>query len=200
MRVLLGGSYPAGRLGARIMLEQTEEIEVVAEIQSAEEILSRIEELRPDLVILDFDLEGEASALEACREVKSLPCPPRVLVYAACSSQRTIIAADLVGADGYLHKGLGCGERLPEVAVRIHEGQRDWILGPIQENGPEGLRAKIEGAGLTDREREVLSLLMEGRTNREISHKLCLSLNTVKTHVKKVLRKLGVESRRELSG
>lgn len=198
-RVLLGGGYPTGQLGMRILLEQTEGIKVIGEAKSAREILNSIEELCPDLLILDFELEGEANTLETCRKAKSLLCSLRILVYAACNSQRTIIAADLAGVDGYLYKGFECGEKLPEVAVRIHSGHRDWILGPTQDDGPDGLREKIEEAGLTSRELEVLFLLMERHTDKEISFTLCVSLNTVKTHVKRILRKLGVKSRRGLS-
>lgn len=198
MRVLLAEDQPAARLGARLLLQEAGRAEVVGESEKAEEVVHRAKELRPDLVVLALELEDQTGALAACRELKSLPSPPRVLVYAAGNSEEDVAAAGLAGADSYLHKGPGCGGRLHEVARRTCDGHRDWLLGPAPEDPRAGLRAVIEGSGLTDREREVLALVIGRRTNEEISDELHLSLNTVKTHTKRIWGKLPFKNRREL--
>ncbi|MGH3090371.1 MAG: helix-turn-helix domain-containing protein [Rubrobacteraceae bacterium] len=87
---------------------------------------------------------------------------------------------------------------MPEIVEKTRNGERNWILGPEKSDLRDGLRAKIEAADLTPKEREVLALLLNRSTNREIADKLCLSSNTVKTHVHNVLKKLGLHGRQEL--
>ena len=197
MRVLLVDEQPTTRLGLRVLLGGAGNAEIAGECRSAEEAMRMNEKTRPDLVILDLGMGGKRHALEACKELKALPRPPRVLVYTARNSREDIAAASLAGADSYLHKGIECG-KLPEVASKTHVGERIWLLGPAEEGAPAQLRAIIEGADLTPKESEVLALMVDRCANREIAEKLCLSGNTVKTHVRSILRKLGFGSRKEL--
>lgn len=198
MRILLADAYPAARLGSRVLLQEMDDTMVVGECEKTEDAIPCTEKLDPDLVVLDLGLEGGLSPLEVCRGLKSLPYPPRVLIYTGGNSREEVAAASLAGADGYLYKGPGCGQKLPEVARRVCEGQRDWLLGPSRGESSADLKAIIDGADLTRREQEVLTLVMERFTNPEIAGKLHLSQNTVKTHVARSLRKLGFKNRREL--
>lgn len=197
MKVLLVDNHPATRLGMKILLNGAKEVETVGEAGDAEEALRLNEELHPDLVVLDPELGMGPSGLEVCRRLKSSPHPPKILVYTAQNSKEDVAAAALAGADAYLYKGVEC-EKLPEAVDKTCNGERTWLLGSVEES-PEGrLREKIEAADLTPKESEILALLIDRHSNGEIAEELCLSLNTVKTHVSSILKKLGLGSRKEL--
>jgi len=197
MKVLLIDGQSTTRLGIRVLLERTGRAEVVGEATNADGVRYLADELCPDLVVLDLDLGGRTPALQACRELKSLPRPPRVLVCTARNSREDVAAACLAGADSYLHKGVE-SDKLVEAINGTSLGQRVWLLGPTEEGVEVRLRALINSTRLTAKEREVLSLVVDHRTNREIAGELHLSRNTVKTHLRNIWRKLGVRSRREL--
>lgn len=198
IRLLLADNHPAMMLGVRAVLEDTENIQVVGETASAEEVIGLARQLCPDLVILDPELEV-VRGLETCRGLKSLPHPrrPRVLLYAAANSREDVASAALAGADAYVHKGLSI-ESIAEAVLQTHGGQRPWLLGTAEEDYPVELDAEVKKEKLTDREREVLWLVVTHYSNREISENLCLSINTAKRHVSSILKKLGVGNRREL--
>lgn len=105
-------------------------------------------------------------------------------------------AAALAGADAYLHKGMKC-DVLLDTITDTSNGKRTWLLG-AEEHEPARLKEKIDDSELTPKEEKILALLLERRDNRSIADELYLSLNTVKTHVRNILKKLGVKSRKEL--
>ena len=147
-----------------------------------------------------FDLRlDEGSVIEACRAIKTLPHPPRVLIFTAHTSAGDVAAATPAGADGYLHKG-AAGEELLEAVRRTHAGERVWLLPTGNEKEAQvHLRETSSKARLTPKEKEVFALVLRRRTNPEIAEELYLSLYTVKNHVSSILRKLGLKSRREIS-
>lgn len=196
MRVLLVDNHPVVRLGIRTLLDAAGDGEGVIETGDAQEAVTITQNLRPDVVILDSELGAGKSGLEACRELKSLPDPPKVLVYTAQNSREDVAAAALAGADAYLHKGMEC-ERLLDTINDTSNGERTWLLG-AEDHIHTRLKANIDDSDLTPKEVEILALLLEHRDNREIADALCLSLNTIKTHVRNILKKLGVKSRKEL--
>jgi DNA-binding NarL/FixJ family response regulator len=197
IKILLVDDQPATRLGIQDLLRSVEGVEIVGEAVSSEEAVRLNEKLRPDLVILDPSLEGEMSEAEICRELKSSQSPPRVLIYSGRNSREDVAVASLAGADSYLYKGLAA-ERLAEVVERTCSGQKVWLLGPVESDQENDFRSKIDGAGLTPKEREILALLMKRHTNQEIAEEFHLSANTVKTHVKNILKELHFSSRSEL--
>lgn len=185
-------NHPATRLGMREILSGHE----VSEAPDAASALSIAGEESLDLVVLDPDL-GPENGLEICREVKTLQDAPKVVVYTARNSREDVAEACLAGADGYLYKGAE-REKLAEIVEKTGEGERNWVLGP--DGGDSNLQKNIEAAELTPKEREILALLLDRSTNREIASRLCLSCNTVKTHVHSILKKLHLHSRQELFG
>jgi DNA-binding NarL/FixJ family response regulator len=198
VRVILVDCCPATRLGVSVSLQETKGVEVVSEATNAEEALHLIDELRPDLVILDIELGEELEGLWLCNRLKaSSDNRPQVLVYTARNSREDIAGVSLVGADGYLHKSVDCA-RIREAVTRMHGGERIWFLGPAEEESHTKLRAMIEQADLTPKEGEVLSLLLRRHTNAEIAEQLSLSCNTVKTHVSSILRKMALRSRQDI--
>lgn len=202
MKILLVDKHPVTRLGLRGLVGGIEGSEVVGEAAGFDEALRLSERLRPDLVILDPGLIGDGVA---CGDLKSaggatkVPAEesPRVLVYSALNSREYVAAASLAGADGFVHKEVEA-DRLLEAIRRTGEGERVWMLGPVESRVETALRARVEAARLTPREKQILNLLLRRRSNPEIAEFLHVSVNTVRTHVKHVLKELGLSSRREL--
>ncbi|MDP8950948.1 MAG: response regulator transcription factor [Actinomycetota bacterium] len=198
MKLLLVEDHPTLRFGLKLLLDSAGDFEVVGEAENSVDAVRLAQELRPDLVILDLRL-GEGSGIEACREIKALPEPPRVLVFTAHASAEDVAGAVLAGADSYLHKGAQ-GAELLEAAERTHAGGRVWLM-PAGDKEEAEIRLEKNSlkAWLTPREKEVFALILKRRTNAEIAEELYISLYTVKNHVSSILRKLGLKSRRELS-
>lgn len=195
IRVLLADNHPATRLGVRVLLEDVRGAEVVGEAGDADEVLSTGERLAPDLVILDPEMGPGGE--DVCRDLKSLPRPPRVLIYSARNTREAVAAASLAGADSYVHKEADA-DRLGEAVWRTCGGERIWVLGTLEAASETGMRARIEAARLTPKEKEILDRLLRRMTNQEIAAELHVSVNTVRTHVKNVLREVGIENRRAL--
>lgn len=197
MKVLLVEDHPTTRFGAKTVVELAEGIEVVGEAEHADEALDLIKERKPDLVLLDLKLRGGNDGIELCREVKSLSDPPYILVYSAYNSPEDIAACRLCDADGYIHKSED-PEQLLEALEKTRAGGSVWLLGVDPEEPDAKLAEALAGAELTPREREVYELVRKGRTNPQITEELHIGAETVKTHVKNVLDKLGYESRYEI--
>jgi DNA-binding NarL/FixJ family response regulator len=194
VKVLLVDDHQVVRRGLRTFLEVQDDIEVVGEAGDGEEGVARAEELRPDVVLMDVRMPG-SDGIEALRRLRSLGNPARVLVVTSFTERRTVVPALRAGAAGYLYKDVD-PDALAAAIRSVHAGHT--VLQPevaeallSQENGPgEG-----RGGTLTDRERDVLGLIADGRSNREIARSLYLSEKTVKTHVSNILMKLDVSDR-----
>jgi len=196
MRVVVADNHPAICFGLKEMLLRTD-MRVVGESGNGEEVLRLVEELQPNLVILGLNLVGEMSVVEACRRIKALPNAPRVLVYTAYDFTDELSSSLLFEADGYLHKR-ACRDEILEAIRRTAAGERTWLPSDGTREPRSHLHAIHQGVRLTPKEREVLVLVMYGCSNGKIAEKLYLGLPTVKTHVRSILRKLGVSNRREL--
>lgn len=197
MKVLVVDDHPITRVGTRTVLELQEGVEQVSEADNAEEALRLARDTQPDLVVLDLRLKGNDNGIELCREMKSLPIPPLVLIYTAHNSAEEVSSALLAGADGYVHKGVDY-TRFSEAIERTCAGDRVWLLGEDRETTESILRSAIDESCLTPREKEVFALVHSRHTNKEISEKLFISLQTTKNHVSSILRKLNRRRRSEL--
>lgn len=189
--------HPAVRLGLRTLLQQLGDVEIVGEAGDAGEAVRLAAQLRPDVVILDLRLRGATSGVDACRGIKELPHPPRVLIHTAYNTAEDVTAATLAGADGYVHKG---AEQIGivEAVRRIHGGERLWAVN-VEPTAPAfRLDEATKGASMTPKEKEVFLLMLRRYSNAEIARELFVSLPTVKTHVGNVMRKLGIKRRKEL--
>ncbi|WP_448317879.1 response regulator [Streptomyces sp. CO7] len=194
VKVLLVDDHQVVRRGLRTFLEVQDDIEVVGEAGDGEVGVARAEELRPDVVLMDIRMPG-SDGIEALRRLRSLGNPARVLVVTSFTERRTVVPALRAGATGYLYKDVD-PDALAAAIRSVHAGHT--VLQPevaevllAQENGSgEG-----RGGTLTDRERDVLGLIADGRSNREIARSLYLSEKTVKTHVSNILMKLDVSDR-----
>lgn len=193
MKVLVVDGHPAMRLGLKGLLGVTGDMWVVGETGDGCEALDIVEEVDPHLVIVGLNLVGEPDGVEVCWRLKALPRPPRVLVHTAYNFTSDVSSCLLAGVDGYLHKSACCEEFLTAIR-RTARGER----APGIRRSRYGTENSEERVCLTPKEREILVLMLRGFSNAEMTEKLYLSLPTIRTHVRNILRKLGVKNRREL--
>ncbi|MCP9959496.1 response regulator [Streptomyces sudanensis] len=196
IRVLLVDDHQVVRRGLRTFLEVQDDIEVVGEAADGAEGVARTEELRPDVVLMDVKMPG-TDGIEALRRLRELGNPAKVLVVTSFTEQRTAVPALRAGATGYVYKDVD-PDALAGAIRAVHAGHvllqpevAGALLGQDQANGGSGGR----GGTLTEREREALGLIADGRSNREIARALVLSEKTVKTHVSNILMKLDLADR-----
>jgi DNA-binding NarL/FixJ family response regulator len=194
IRVLIVDDHLVVRRGLRTFLEIQDDIEVVGEAADGEEGVARAEELRPDIVLMDVKMPG-TDGIEALRQLVQLGNPARVLVVTSFTEQRTVVPALRAGAAGYVYKDVD-PDALAGAIRSIHAGHvllQPEVAGALLSEGSGGSAGR--GTQLTEREREVLELIADGRSNREIARALVLSEKTVKTHVSNILMKLDLADR-----
>ncbi|MFB7216164.1 response regulator [Streptomyces sp. NPDC056255] len=195
IRVLLVDDHQVVRRGLRTFLEIQDDIEVVGEAADGAEGVARTEELRPDVVLMDIKMPG-TDGIEALRRLRELENPAKVLIVTSFTEQRTVVPALRAGASGYVYKDVD-PDALAGAIRSVHAGHvllQPEVAGALlaQEDSGSGTG---RGSTLTEREREVLGLIADGRSNREIARALVLSEKTVKTHVSNILMKLDLADR-----
>ncbi|MCX5413476.1 response regulator transcription factor [Streptomyces sp. NBC_00059] len=195
IKVLLVDDHQVVRRGLRTFLEVQDDIEVVGEASDGAEGVARTEELRPDVVLMDIKMPG-TDGIEALRRLRELENPAKVLIVTSFTEQRTVVPALRAGASGYVYKDVdpdalaGAIRSVYAGHVLLQPEVADALLAQEDTGGGTG-----RGSTLTEREREVLGLIADGRSNREIARALVLSEKTVKTHVSNILMKLDVADR-----
>src|SRR5687768_8684040 len=202
LRVMLVDDHALVRSAIRQALEAPDVV-VVGEASSAEEALEMAPRLRPDLLLLDIDLPG-MSGLEAVRELAPRLPDTRVVMLTVSTDRRDLLDAVRHGAFGYLTKDL-TGDALLRAVRGIRRGDLPMsrvhaalVVDHLSRGARGGVPAPDDVGGLLSvREQEVLRLLAEGMTDREIATGLAISPRTVESHVSSVLRKLGVRNRAE---
>ncbi|HLB12952.1 MAG TPA: response regulator transcription factor [Dehalococcoidia bacterium] len=204
MRVLLADDHPIVRDGLKAILEAEPDIEVVGEAASGQEAAEMVGRLKPDIIIMDLAMPG-MSGIEATRHIKQQNPDIKIMALTMHDSDEYFFQVINAGASGYFVKG---GSSADLVSALRTVGQGDVFLYPSMakklvsdylsrvRTGKDKDKGTIEG--LTEREREVMRLLAEGRSNQEIADLLVLSVSTVQTHSAHILAKLGLHSRTEL--
>ncbi len=184
------------RRGLRDLLEAAGDIEVVGESGLAVEATSRIPALRPDVAILDGRLP-DGSGVDVCRDIRSVDPTIKALILTSYDDDEALFAAILAGASGYVLKQIA-GHDLVDTVRRVAAGQSlidPALTARVLDRVRNGAPGTPELADLTDREREILALIAEGMTNRQIGERLFLAEKTVKNYVSSLLAKLGLQSR-----
>jgi DNA-binding NarL/FixJ family response regulator len=202
LRVMLVDDHPMVRSAIRQALEAPD-VDVVAEASSAEEAIGMAPTVRPDVLLLDIDLPG-LSGIEAVRELAPRLPDTRIVMLTASTDHRDLLDAVRYGASGYLTKDL-TGDALLRAIRGLRRGDLAMSRGhaaAVVEHlartaRPAGAADGTLEALLSAREQDVLRLLAEGLTDREIATALAISPRTVESHVSSVLRKLGVRNRAE---
>lgn len=187
IKVLIADDHPVVRHGLATMLEIEEDIVVVARASDGLEAVDAARGHQPDVALLDVQMP-RLGGIEALRQIAQVAPQTRVVMLTTFGDDEYVLPSIKAGAQGYLLKDLGREELVQ--AIRTVAAGRSLL-------GGDGLRspARPPGEELTEREREVLTLVAEGLSNREIAERLVVSEKTVKTHVSNVLDKLGVGSR-----
>ena len=190
IRLLLADDHPVVRAGIGALLESEPDLLVVAEAATAEDAVRLVARGGIDLVLMDLQFPGAMQGAEATRRIRANRGDARVLVLTNYDTDADILGAIEAGASGYLLKDAPPAELI--AAVRAAAAGESALAPGISSR----LDASLTSADrLTVRESEVLALVAEGRTNREIGHVLFLSEATVKSHLVHIFAKLGVGSR-----
>ncbi|MBB4969156.1 response regulator [Saccharothrix violaceirubra] len=193
VRVLLVDDHEVVRRGLRELLDDEDDITVVAEAGGVDEAVVRAEATRPDVAVVDVRLP-DGTGIDLCGRLR--PTGVHCLVLTAFDDEDALVAAIMAGASGYLLKQVR-GQDLV-VAVREVAAGRSLLDPRTTARVLERMRRVPEVDvldALTEQERRVLHLIGEGMTNRQIAERLFLAEKTVKNHVTSVLSKLGMERR-----
>ncbi len=193
IRVLLADDHEPVLEGLRSLLEAEGDMQVTGTATTAEQLLGALTRQSPDVVVLDLELPT-LGGLECLRRIRAEQRPVRVLVLTAYSDGASMRAALEGGADGYALK-----TEPPQATVSsIRQVCRGQLVFPLAaKRWLLGRAAPPDSAQLTERERETLALVAEGKTNAQIARRLRVSENTVKFHLQNLYLKLGVTNRTE---
>jgi DNA-binding NarL/FixJ family response regulator len=200
LKVLLVDDQELVRSGLRLILEAQHDIEVVGEAEEGATALTLVEQVRPDVVLMDLRMPG-MDGIEATRQIAELRDPPAVVVLTTFDLDRNVYDAMRAGAIGFLTKSVARTQLVQAVRTAANG---DALLAPSVTRQlverfismpPPGPDRPPELSDLTDREVQVLRLLATGQSNAEIARELFLGDATVKTHVNRLLAKLGLANR-----
>jgi two-component system, NarL family, response regulator DevR len=198
--ILLVDDHEVVRLGLKSLLEHNDQFEVVAEAGTAKEAVAMVEKHHPDVVLMDIRLPGP-SGIEACEEITERWPDVRVVILTSYAEDDMLFSAIRAGASGYVLKQIGAEGLITAIEAAC---RGEALLDPAvtQRVFQEVRRAVKEEeaaafANLSQQEKNVLALVSEGKTNREIAEALFLGEGTVRNYVSSILSKLGVSNRAE---
>ncbi|MGW0040819.1 response regulator [Rhodococcus sp. NPDC003348] len=189
--VLLVDDHLVVRAGLRALLDSQPDIEVVGEADSGEDAVSLCSDRSPDLVMMDLALGAGIDGVEAIRRIRADRPEQPVLVFTTYDTDADVVRALDVGAIGYLLKD--SAPRDIFAAIRGAVTGQSVLSPPVAARVLDRMRRPDQA--LTAREAELLALLAEGLTNKELGRRLFISEATVKTHLAHIYAKLGVDSR-----
>src|SRR5215831_5132441 len=198
LRVLIADDHPLFRHGIQALLNTTPDLEVVGEARTGEEAINLARSLQPDVILMDIQMPG-ITGIEATRRILHESPHIRILMVTMFEDESSIFTAMRAGARGYVLKdtektellrairAVGSGEAIfsPAIATRL----LDFFAAPRPHLPPPAF------PDLTEREREVLVLIAQGRNNHEIATRLVLSAHTVRNYVSTIFSKLQVADR-----
>jgi DNA-binding NarL/FixJ family response regulator len=191
IRLVLVDDHALVREGLRARLQAEPGIRVVGEAGTAAEALAVVEALRPELVLMDVGLRG-TSGIEATRALRGLQPAPRVLMLSMHDDRAYVRASAAAGASGYVLKDSAAAEIVSALHA-VAAGGVHWGASGA-EDLPAAADAGRPGVALTPREKQVLALIAEGLSSREIAQRLDMGVRTVETHRTHLRRKLDLAS------
>jgi DNA-binding NarL/FixJ family response regulator len=200
IRVLIVDDHAILREGVRALLQLHPDLEVTGEASNGKEALEAVERLDPDVVLMDIAMPG-LGGIEASLELKKLGRRARVLILSQYEDREYVRRLLKAGVSGYVLKK-SAGSELANAIRAVHRG--GLVLDPevartaMEEGGAAAPGSADPYDALTDREKQVLKLVAEGRSNKEVADVLGISVKTAMTHREHVMEKLGVHNRTEL--
>lgn len=206
IKVLLIEDHAMVRMGLEVCLSQSDKVELIAEAADGLKGMDMAKRLLPDVILMDIGLPY-VDGIEATKKLKEEGIKSKVLIFTSRDSEDDIFAAFAAGADGYIMKGASKEQTISAICT-VNDGAA-WldpsiarlVLGSIQKttSPEEGKILAKDVYDLTERELEVLELIVEGLTNPEIADKLVISRSTAKTHVHNILQKLCIADRTKVA-
>lgn len=178
-------------------------VRLLPPVHTSEEAVELVREHHPNVVLMDIEFKGAMSGIEATRHIKQMSPATQVVVMTAHEDERLLVEAVEAGASGFLRKTEGVEELLGAIRaaaageILVDRVALARLLPQVARERERRRDAQMLLSQLTDREREILTLLSEGLRNDEIAAKLFISPQTVQTHVRNLLGKLGVHSKLE---
>lgn len=206
IKIILVEDHTLTRFGLKTAFEEAPTIQVIGEAETGEEGISMVSQLNPDVVLMDLGLPG-MNGIDATQKIKSLNEDIKIVILTSHNNEEEVWAALGAGANAYCLKDIE-PDRLIHVVESIYEGAA-WLDPSIanivlksisSQSGKKmgstvSIEPHIEKSLLTERELEVLKLLVDGNSNAEIAKKLVVSIHTAKAHVCSILQKLSVDDR-----
>ncbi|MBI2331347.1 MAG: response regulator transcription factor [Chloroflexi bacterium] len=202
VRVLLADDHVLFREGLAGIIASQPDMEVVGEANDGLEAFVKAQELKPDLILMDVQMPG-MDGLEATRQIKEALPETRIVVLTVRDDDEKLFEALKNGAQGYLLKEIRSQEMLTMLRgamqgeAALSSSLAGRVLAEFRRLSKHGFVEKEDDIGLTEREQQVLMQVSQGATDKEIAEMLTISLNTVKTHIRNILSKLHVSTRRE---
>ena len=199
-RLVLVDDHTLFRDGLRTILQMEDDLDVIADVESAEDIVELVWQLKPDLLLLDIRMPT-GNGLEAVPAVVRISPETRVLVLTACDEQEEHVRALMLGAKGVVLKDSARNTLIEAIRTVCRGGfwidprMRRTVADEVAQNGTSGGATRRGHTGLTDRELEIVRLVASGQKNKEVSAALTISERTVKTHLQNIFQKLGVRDR-----
>jgi DNA-binding NarL/FixJ family response regulator len=200
IRILIVDDHAILREGVRALLQTHEDLDVVGEASDGQEAIAAVERLDPDVVLMDIAMPG-LGGIEASLELKKLGRRARILILSQYEDREYVRRLLKAGVSGYVLKK-SAGAELAGAIRAVHKG--GLVLDPevartaMAEAGPAAPGQSDPYESLTDREKQVLKLVAEGKSNKEVAEVLGISVKTAMTHREHVMEKLGVHNRTEL--
>lgn len=207
--VLLVEDHTMTRMGLALVLQKADGIEMIGEADNGVKGVSLAKELQPDIILMDIGLP-EIDGIEATQQIRDAKIDSKILIFTSRDGEDDVFAALGAGADGYIMKGAsedqlttaikavaeGTGWLDPAIAKTVLRSinKQNAIINETDGPSPDG-KQYAKNCGLTDRELEVLSLIVDGATNPQIAEKLFITRATAKAHVHSILQKLCVDDR-----
>lgn len=195
IKVLIADDHAVVREGIAASLNNEPDINIVAKVSNGNEAISKTIELKPDVIIMDISMPV-CSGLEATSAISQQSPQTKVLIFTISDKEEDLFQAVKYGARGYLLKSANL-EEITKAIRQIHNGEAilsSYVAGKLLD---EFRKNRTDGNPLSQREGEVLALVGEGLTNREIAEKLIVSPGTVKTYLQRILEKLHLNNRAE---
>lgn len=200
LRILLADDHDVVRHGLRALLETHEGWEICGEAVSGREAVEMAEALQPDIAVLDISMPS-LNGLDATRIIRRTSPKTEILIFTMHENEQLVREVLAAGAKGYLLKSDAGRSVVAAVeALAVHQSFFNWKVSETIVDGFLRAGASAEGRGkeeqesLTTREREIVQLLAEGLSNKEVAKRLQLSVKTVETHRSSAMRKLGAHS------
>jgi DNA-binding NarL/FixJ family response regulator len=199
IHILIADDHPVVRDGLRAMLSTQPDFQVMGEAVNGAEAVQLVARIKPDVILLDLEMP-DLDGVSVLTQIRALDPQARVIIVTAYDTDERIVQAVVAGAQGYLLKGAPREEIFRAIRV-VHEGGS--LLQPIvaskllQHVSQQASRSTETDGGLTPRELEVLCLLAQGKSNKQIAAELVITERTTKFHVSSILSKLEATNRTE---